>query len=385
MRQNQSARSIEAAPDRELTVLILPKYTRRAASSRLRCYQYLPLLGRFGIRAKVVPLLDDEYIVALYSGVRTPITTIVHGYLKRLDACWSAGGADLVWIERDLLPWVPAFAEGFLTRRWRVPYVVDIDDAVFHGYDRHNNWLVRRILGNKIDRLMAGSSAVFAGNRYLAERAAAAGAKQVIDLPTVVDLDKYALAANRSDVLTIGWIGTPITAKYLEGAFHEALASLTRKCHFRMVIVGANHPGWTDVPVETAPWDERSERDVVAGFDIGVMPLCDGPFERGKCGYKLIQYLSAGVPVVASPVGVNCEIVKPGVNGFLAGSAEEWITALELLCGSSELRSQMRSRCRNSVLQFGLRENARKLAERLWNIAGHERAPQCYVELHQGN
>jgi glycosyltransferase involved in cell wall biosynthesis len=323
----------------EVNVLLLSRYGRLGASSRVRYYQFLPQLEASGIQTTVSALLDDLYLQRLYSGQRFGWTRILFSYARRIRALLSVRRYDIVWIEKELLPWMPALGERLLYSL-RIPYVVDYDDAVFHSYDLHPRSIVRAALGTKIDEVMRSSALVTAGNDYLADRARSAGARRVEVVPTVVDTDVYRPGSQRSGPVTIGWIGSPSTAKYLR-TVAGALAEVCRDGAARVVVVGAPDPGLGSVPLEVRAWAEHREVSDIQSFDIGIMPLEDGPWERGKCGYKLIQYMACGLPVVGSPVGVNRSIVRHGTNGFLASSPEEWVRFLSQLRDDAKLRSRM--------------------------------------------
>jgi len=323
-----------------MKVLLLSRYSQTGASSRLRFYQYLPYLTAAGIEVTVNPCLDDQYILSLYSGQKIQKLKVLNAYLKRLKSFLKYNSYDLIWIEKELLPWLPAFAEVFL-RYLGISYLVDYDDAVFHRYDQHHNPLIRAFLGRKIDKIMGNASMVIVGNNYLAERARAAGAKRIEYLPTVINLDHYRiLQPQKKNIFTIGWIGTPVTAKYLNG-IARALAEVATKRSVRMVVVGTEKPALEGIYIEALPWSEKTEVEQISRFDVGIMPLFDDFFERGKCGYKLIQYMACGIPGIASPVGVNQEIVEQGYNGFLAATHEQWVDALITLVDNKELAQQM--------------------------------------------
>ncbi|WP_341582331.1 glycosyltransferase family 4 protein [Marinobacter metalliresistant] len=331
-----------------MKVLLLSRYGPLGASSRVRFLQYLPYFQSKGIEVTVKPLLSDAYVKALYKG-GSRWREVLKGYVVRILALLSARRFDVVIIEKELFPFMPAIAERFL-KLMRVPYVVDYDDALFHRYDCHTYRWVRRLLGQKIDSVMRHANCVTAGNRYLADRARKAGAKRVEIIPTAVDADRYRPRQKaNSEVLTVGWIGTPQTSHYLE-VLVPVFETLKQVLPVRFVAVGANPADFEGTPVETWPWTEASEVDSVQQFDIGVMPLVDSLWERGKCGYKLIQYMACGVPVVASPVGVNCEIVEEGKTGYLASSPDEWRSTLfDLLNEDPAVRARMGGNGRERV------------------------------------
>lgn len=351
-----------------MNILVCTRYGDKGASSRLRFLQYLPYLHQHNIQCTVAPLLGNEYIESLYAGTGVRFFDIARAYAHRLALMMNGKNYDAVWLEKEMLPWVPAVCEMSFSRKMR--YVVDYDDAVFHRYDMHANPLVRFLLGRKIDRVMAGAAAVVCGNDYLAERAVKAGAEKVCVLPTVVDPGRYALAEPvPHDKLIIGWIGSPVTAQYLK-IIEPALCMLKQKISFKIVLVGSGPFHLNDMSVEIQQWAENEESAQIRAFDVGIMPLPDGPWERGKCGYKLIQYMAAGIPVVASPVGVNSTIVTHGINGFLASSAAEWTSAFLTLSKDPSARLRMGKAGRHRVEErYSLQVTAPVLAKILSEAA----------------
>jgi glycosyltransferase involved in cell wall biosynthesis len=321
-----------------MKVLFLTRYGQLGASSRLRSMQFFPWLKAEGITCTVQPLFSDSLLSKKYSSGGYGLADAVRAYFARLQAMLRSRQFDLVWIEKEALPWMPGWVERLLLSR--VPYVLDYDDAVFHNYDQHSSRLMRGLLGRRIDRVMAGARLATCGNAYLAQRARDAGAKCVELLPTVIDLDRYVLAPRSAEqVARIVWIGSPSTVKYL-GGLAAPLAELAKHVRFRLRVIGGalELPG---VDVECVTWTESTEVASIAQCDVGIMPLTDSPWERGKCGYKLIQYMACGLPVVASPVGVNVDIVREGVNGFLADSDDTWVTRLGQLLDTAALRERM--------------------------------------------
>ncbi len=323
-----------------MRILALTRYGPLSASSRLRILQYLPALHEAGIDVTPAPLLNDKYLEALYAG-RRAVDSIAVGYVRRLRALLATRRYDVVWVAIECLPWLPALVELALLPR-RVPLVMDYDDAWFHRYDAHSSALVRQILGSKIAKVMRRAALVTAGNPYISEYARGAGARRIEELPTVVDLARYANPARRaaSETVVVGWMGSPSTAQNLR-ILKEPLEALSRRHMIRCIAVGARAEQVSGTPFEAIRWSEHTESEAISNFDIGVMPLIDEPFERGKCGYKLIQYMACGLPVVASPVGVNREIVRLGVNGELAASGADWERTLERLVGDVEARRRM--------------------------------------------
>lgn len=352
-----------------MRLLMLPRYDALGASSRLRMLQYLPALQGAGIDVEVSPLLDDAYVSDLYAG-RVSITGVARSYWQRLRRTRSLDQFDVVWMEKEAWPWLPDWLElpllGGSTR-----LVVDYDDAVFHRYDAHRSPLVRGLLGRKIDAVMRRANLVTVGNDYLAERARSAGAARIEWLPTVVDLQRYPAAAPAHDAapVVVGWIGSPSTAEYLRQVA-DALAPLQDEGLVRCVAIGARPDQVAGTPFQVTEWQEDTEVAQLQRFDIGIMPLPDEPWERGKCGYKLIQYMACGLPVVASPVGVNTDIVEPGKHGFLASSPGEWAEAIRRLAMDPSLRRRMGDGGRRRVEQtYCLQAQASRLVDMLSGVA----------------
>jgi glycosyltransferase involved in cell wall biosynthesis len=353
-------------------LLILSRYARLGASSRLRFYQFISYLESSGFRITIEPLLDDEYIINLYAGRRAHFISIVKTYFNRLLYIKNSARFNIVWVEKELLPWLPAWLELNLLPQ-HISLVVDYDDAIFHQYDQHQSALVRWLLGNKIDTVMHRANLVIAGNSYLADRARQAGARQVEILPTVVDTTRYCVFSRLdNNQVTIGWIGSPATAHYLQ-LIAPALREVGKIRKVRLVAVGANASQLEGLPIEAVQWTEESEVEQIQHFDIGIMPLPDEPFERGKCGYKLIQCMACGKPVVASPIGANAEIVRDGVEGFWASSQADWISMLTRLIDDSSLRISMGSAGRARVENvYSLNVATVKLEQLLFSVSSSE-------------
>lgn len=378
-------------------ILFLPKYPRMGASSRVRTFQFLPLWEEVGYQVKVSSFFNEAYLKSLYAHVRPGVGNVLGCYLKRLGLLLTAWRYDVLIVEKELFPYVPAYAE-FLLKLIGKKFILDYDDAVFHNYDLSKNKLVRKWMGDKIDRVMQNATMVWAGNDYLTERALKAGAKRVVRMETVIEGGKYfggigngeKRIGNRDkgmgngdkgkglgnvelgikneergvmsdelrvksdelrvkneelDRVWVGWIGSPSTMKYLRGIL-PVLEKMGEEVEFGLLIVNGelrikneDLGGYLDI--KHIVWTEEGEVEAIRKMDIGIMPLPDDPWERGKCAYKLIQYMACGLPVVASPVGMNTEVVTQGENGFLAASEEDWIEALKTLILDASLRKRM--------------------------------------------
>lgn len=351
-----------------MKILLLSRYGNLGASSRYRSYQYLSYLKTNGFDITFFPLFTNDYLKSLYLGQKKSFSYILKVYGKRIFQLRQVNKFDLVWIEYEALPWLPARIEHGLGLS-SIPYVVDYDDAIFHRYDQHESKLVRMFLGHKIDQVMRRAALVLAGNDYLAERARLAGAKNIQVLPTVIDLKRYPkILKSVNKFFTIGWIGSPSTSKYLT-LITPALTEFCKRVDTQVVLIGAGKVDLPGVPVKFIPWSECTEVEFMQCFDVGIMPLPDNPWERGKCGFKLIQYMACSCPVVGSPVGVNKKIIKHGVNGYQAETINEWIQAFMILNNNKEERRRMGESGRKLVeKQYCLQVTAPRLSSLLRSI-----------------
>jgi glycosyltransferase involved in cell wall biosynthesis len=350
-------------------VTAFTRYGRRAASTRQRFVQYFPALRESGIEVEHLPLLGDDYVANLVTGEPYPPARVVGAYAQRLRQLLTGRDSDLYWVYVELLPYVPALPERLAARGKRIVY--DFDDAFFHTYDQSRNPLVRALLGGKHAAQLKRAAACVCGNDYI-ERFAARHCDRTMVVPTVVDTEAYQPAAGGgSEPMTIGWIGSPTTWPGVRPIL-PILEDICARYGARFLVVGAGREAERDAFPAMVPrdWSEATEISDVQSMDIGIMPLLDRPFERGKSGYKLIQYMACGLPVVASPIGVNTEIVKEGVNGLLASSAEEWRAALSSLVLDSGLRAALGAAGRVDAAQrFSLASQTPRLIELFNRVA----------------
>lgn len=356
-----------------MRLLILSMYGRMGPSSRVRLFQYLPALKAAGIGVDVRPLLNDAYLQSLYSSGRKRWPLVGARYLLRLVDVIVASSADVVWLEKEVWPWMPRVLDPRLLVG-RVPYIADYDDAVFHRYDEASSSLVRRVFSRKIDAVMRASQLVTAGNQYLADRASAAGAPWIEIVPSVVDLHRYPQPVARAGKgFVVGWIGSPSTQHFIEPVL-PALRRVLDPATDRFVTIGATLPRPLMVNHEIRAWNEATEAKDIAEFDVGIMPLSDGSFERGKCGFKLIQYMACGRAVIASPVGVNTSLVEQGKNGLLATDELDWERALGRLRQDLGLRAAMGRAGRQLVEErYCVQATAPRVIELITRVAEGQR------------
>lgn len=336
--------------------------------------QYRVPLAECGISLSYEPLLPDDYVRAISEERRARWGMLAWAYAKRIKRLFDLDAFDAVWVQCDLMPYVPGVIEVLpLRRRTRIVY--DCDDAIFHNYDRHRNPIVRLLLGNKLEPLLRRAAAATCGNDYLQAYVARFCADNEI-VPTVVDTSVYKTrcmgGAPSNAPVSIGWIGSPSTWSYVK-PYVPLLRALTVNgaATFRAVGVGAQSKSIAEFTF--TDWALETEVAEIQKFDIGIMPLTDDPWSRGKCGYKLIQYMACGLPVVASPVGVNAKLVRHGENGFLATTEKEWAEALSVLSADPELRARMGRAGRALVeREYSLASQVPRVAAVLRRAAGKD-------------
>jgi glycosyltransferase involved in cell wall biosynthesis len=358
-------------------LLVLSRYSRLGASSRLRTMQYKPWLEDAGFEVEYSELFDDNYLKRLYSEQGSKIDFFKY-YLKRIIQLIRSAQFDLIWIEYESLPWLPWLIERYLLPT-SIPIISDYDDAIFHRYDNHYSIFVKMFFGQKINNIMRHSKLVTVGNEYLANYARSVCAESVVIIPTVVDLSQYSLnhELHKRPLVNIGWIGTPNTWSTYGKEKYDLLQETLINNNATFTAVGAQLEANMLGILELIPWSEDIEVNAIQDMDIGIMPLNNTPWSKGKCGYKLIQYMACSLPVVASPIGVNKIIVEHGVNGFLAETDEDWLFYTKKLLSDKDLRCRMGAAGRKKVeKEFSLQVWGPKMALALRQIADEARKKQ---------
>lgn len=259
---------------------------------------------------------------------------------------------DLTVVHRELLPLGPPILEGMLVRAG-CPLVYDFDDAIYiPDTFRGKSWIKPLKCAWKVGTIARWSRRVIVGNRHLQKFAESKGAVPRL-IPTTIDLETYQLPPERpfSGKPVIGWSGSWSTQRHLETVL-PALRELAREQKFKLLVLGARELDLTGLDAEVRSWNASREVQDLSQIDIGIMPLPDDPWAKGKCGLKLLQYMALGIPSVASPVGVNSEILRHGTNGFLAATRQDWVRCLRQLLASEDLRHRFRREGRKTVEDF---------------------------------
>ena len=324
---------------------IVPSIYDRNPSQRYRIEQWEPLLRERGAEITYKPFESEELNAVLYrQGQMAAKMRLVGEALRRRGRdVRAARDFDAVYLLREAALLGPAFFERRLARAG-VPFVFDFDDAVFERYvSPSNGYLSYLKFPGKTRTVCRLAAHVMAGNEYLADYARQFNANVTV-IPTTVDTSKYTVEERGpNNVPVIGWTGSYSTVKHLL-TIAGALRRLAARERFRLRVVGppaVTLAGLEGLDLDVVPWRSETEVEDLRAIDVGVMPLPDDRWSRGKCGMKALQYMGLSIPTVCSPVGVNTEIIHDGENGLLASNEDEWVEKLSLLLRSPQLRESL--------------------------------------------
>ena len=320
----------------------VPQPLQTTPGQRFRIEQWVPYLAAQGVDVSFSPFAGPDLapLLGRPGQVGAKAYEILRALGRRLIEAVQQTRADLVYIFREGALFGPALAERVLGLRG-IPFVFDFDDAVWVRYvSPANGFLSYLRCPGKTATLCRTARHVMAGNDFLREYALRHN-PNVSVIPTTIDTEGYQPRPRpASPTPVIGWSGSFSTVQYLD-LVRPALEQLARRRRFRLKVVGGS--GWEldGVEVECVPWRAETEVKEIQSFDIGLMPLPDDEWARGKCGLKALQYMALGVPAVVSPVGVNTQIVEHGHTGLLAQRPEDWVEQLDRLLGDRQMRERI--------------------------------------------
>jgi glycosyltransferase involved in cell wall biosynthesis len=347
-------------------LLVLAPAPPEMPSVRFRLEQFFPALRAAGIEPLFRPFLDEAGFSLLYrrGAALGKVSAAVRALTGRIADLLQATRAAAILVHREAALIGPPLIEWLLARGLRQPIIFDLDDPVWVPYDSptYGRLLSRSLKWpRKTLFTLSAATEVVAGNPHIASFARRYN-RHVSLIPTVVDTDRFTPRAPKNDPLVLGWIGSHSTVPYLQSIV-PALQQLAKRRRFVLRVVGGqiDAPG---VEVDARPWSLTQEIADFQSLDIGLYPLVEDPWSLGKSGFKAIQYMACGLPVVASPVGVTREIIRQEI-GFFAERLDDWVTHLERLIDDAELRRR-------------LGEAGRAEAVARWSLAVH--APR-FVEV----
>ena len=354
---------------RRINVLALSPIPEEGAGCRFRIAQYVPRLREAGFDVTIRSFYTPEFFRLVYrhGHYLRKTASFLNLALRRIRDLIDLGDFDLVFLYREAIPIGPPLVEWMVAARG-IPIVYDFDDAIFLPAVSDANKAISFLkYPGRVAQILRRSRRVVVGNEFLAAYARTHN-RAVTVIPTAVDTERFtprhdAPADGAGRELVVGWIGSPTTFPYLE-QLAGVLARVSARHPFTLKVSGAGRPvRFPGLHVVDVPWSLADEVRLFNTCDIGVYPLTDDEWAKGKCGFKAIQFMACGVPVVAAAVGVNREIITDGQNGFLATTPGEWVEKLERLMSDPALRARFAMAGRRTIEErYSLTVTAPQLA-----------------------
>lgn len=322
---------------------LMPALYDTSPGQRYRLEQWEPLLRERGVEITFASFEDKDLHALLYKRgmMGKKLQLVTRGLGRRLSLVRRVKDYDLVYILREAALLGPPVFERLIAQSG-VPVVFDFDDAIFVSYrSPSNGYLSYLKFASKTKTICRIASHVMVGNPYLADYARQVNDRVTV-IPTTIDTEKYRVPErkDKGGPVVIGWTGSYSTVQHLD-TMRGALKKLAEKESFRLRVIGTPSYECPPVDVEAMPWRAETELEDLSEIDIGMMPLPDDRWSKGKCGLKALQFMALGIPTICSPVGVNTDIIQDDQNGFIAGTEDEWVEKLTRLLRSAELRQRL--------------------------------------------
>jgi glycosyltransferase involved in cell wall biosynthesis len=347
------------------TIYFLVPYPKgEAPSQRFRFEQYLPFLQENGFEVEIHPFYDYQTWQTLYSEGNTVKKAygVITSFLKRFGLLFKLRKADHIFIHREVAHVGPPIFEWFIAKILRRKYTYDFDDAIWLPNYSDTNAKFHRLKSYwKVNYCMKWAHKITAGNEYLASYARQYNSNVEI-IPTTIDTEHHhnSVCDHEQEPLVIGWTGTHTTMRYLDELI-PVLQELEQQYTLKFLVISNEAPSYNLRSLEFLKWKKETEIEDLAKINIGVMPLQHDIWSEGKCGFKGLQYMALEIASIMSPVGVNTSIVQDGVNGFLAGSPEEWKEKLILLLEDKDLRVQLGKAGKKTIEErYSVKANSEK-------------------------
>jgi glycosyltransferase involved in cell wall biosynthesis len=331
---------------------IAPYPFNEAPSQRFRYEQYLDVLNKKGYEYYISPFLGIDAWNRLYKpgNYFQKALNIVQGFARRSRDIFSMSGYDFVFIHREAAPIGPPVFEWFISKVLRKKIIYDFDDAIWLPNTSDHNQVISGIKWHsKVARICSWSYKISCGNEYLADYARQFN-KNVVINPSTIDTVNYhnRIKDQHTPTVTIGWTGTHSTIQYLD-MIVPILQKLEQQYDFTFIVISNEPPSFELKSLKYIRWSKDKEIDDLLTFNVGVMPLTDDAWARGKCGFKALQYMSLGIPALVSPVGVNTIIVDDGVNGMICHNPDEWEQAIKKLITDRGLNISLGKEARKKI------------------------------------
>ena len=336
-----------------MQLLFLTPYPKgEAASQRFRFEQYFSLLEEKGIKYDVKPFMSKRTWDILYSPGKLfyKVRGIAGGYARRKLLLFSMRKYDYVFIHREAKPFGFPWYEWIIAKVLRKKIIYDFDDAIWlKNYSESNkkfSFLKRYSNAKKLCKWAYKNSC---GNEYLAAYADEVSDNVVIN-PTTIDMENYHKASvnHKKEKLIVGWTGSHSTVRYLK-FLEPILQELEQKFNFTFKVISDKEPDLNLKSLEFCKWNKETEITDLADINIGVMPLTNDKWAKGKCGFKALQYMSLGSPALVSPVGVNTKIVDHNKNGFVCETPEQWKESLTFLLSNPNKLQEFGENAKNKI------------------------------------
>jgi hypothetical protein len=325
---------------------------------RFRIEQWEEVLAELGIDCTYVPFADPALMRILFSPGHTLAKAqgVVRGWIRQSRELRRLPRPDVALVFRAASLAGPPMLERRLVRQG-IPFVMDFDDAIFVLHStKANRWFSWLKFPRKTQTLCRLSSHVTVGNAYLQEWALSHNPRVSI-IPSSVDLSRFPVKPRQaSPVVTVGWTGSHTSQTYLEAETPMLKRFLLANPCARLRVHSDRPPSMPDVPHEWRPWSRETEAAEISTFDIGIMPMPNDAWSRGKCSMKALLYMAASSTAVCSAVGHNLEVIESGVNGILASNENDWVEGLTRLVEDRALRARLGQAGRRTVEQRFSRE-----------------------------
>jgi len=333
-------------------LFVVPYPFGKAPSQRFRFEQYLSFLKENNWQYKFASFIDENTWQVLYKPGHTgqKVWGILKGFFKRFYLLFSVPRYDYVFIHREATPIGPPWFEWVVAILLRKKIIYDFDDAIWIPNTSANNKIVAGIKWHhKVGAICRWAYKVSCGNIYLRDYALQFNPNAVVNPTTIDTINLHNIIKDQyTPKVIIGWTGTHSTMKYLDQVV-PVLQKLEQQHFFEFWVISNQAP---DLPLKSLvykPWQKETEIRDLLSFNVGLMPLEDDVWAKGKCAFKALQYMALGIPALVSPVGMNTEVVEPGVNGYICNSFDEWYRALELLLQEPEARKKLGQVARKTI------------------------------------